>query len=429
MRKALCPKLFMARLKLATATERDQRRGRRARLVPTGRQPGGLAHAFGGGSIGGQTVRLGAGQLQNVQRTTLAAEIGRVQGNRHLQTVISLLTNTPLADGPVTIRQHAPPNAIARSLVTDTEQRVGQTNVGAQWPGLSRGAFNTIMGILVPDPDHPERPIPRSEQQRVLTTLVADLGLPVGSRITVRLSDQIGSKDGETMPYVDATPACSTASDADHRQTIHSPSGIKAFIRINPNVFDRRVPRHRMTKLYTTLMHEYAHFQQFVAEGLHAHTVFARQNHPLLGDIEELQATRGGQENILEALQEIDAASAEIENARRTGLNVSFDIRHTTNYLWEHYQRYKVRRGANNIDANVAARVYDNIEAARRLLAQYLSNPRYEAEIERVYPQPRLRQWLLNNCPEVKLGVRYDPAAMQREIAAARARARTGSSR
>lgn len=424
----------MARMRSAVEMQREQRHMCQAvsavsieqgnRPIGLVQLPGKFTNTLGGGSIGAQTIRLGTVQLQGVQRTALAAEIGRVLGNHHLQAVIG-----PLANAPTIIRQRSSPNAIARSLVTDAERRVGQTNVGARWPGLSRGAFSTIMGILVPDPDHPEHPIPHSEQQRVLSTLVADLGLPVGSRITVQLSDQIGPKDGETMPYVNATPACSTASDADHRQTIHSQSGIKAFIRINPNVFDRRVPRHRMIKLYTTLMHEYAHFQQFVAEGIHAHTVFARQNHPLLGDIEELQAARGRQENILEALQEIDAASAEIENAQRTGLNVSFDIRHTTNYLWEHYQRYKARRGVNNIDANVAARVYDNIEAARRLLAQYLSNPRYEAEIRRIYPQPRLRQWLLNNCPEVKLGVRYDPVAMQREIAAARARAGAGRSR
>jgi len=46
---------------------------------------------FGGGSVENQATRLNGPQLQTAQRQTVAAQIGRVQGNRHLQQIMTLL--------------------------------------------------------------------------------------------------------------------------------------------------------------------------------------------------------------------------------------------------------------------------------------------------------------------------------------------------
>jgi hypothetical protein len=46
---------------------------------------------FGAGSVENQAARLGDARLLTVQRQALAAQIGRVQGNRHLQRVVSSL--------------------------------------------------------------------------------------------------------------------------------------------------------------------------------------------------------------------------------------------------------------------------------------------------------------------------------------------------
>ncbi|MCP4711172.1 MAG: hypothetical protein GY869_21340, partial [Planctomycetes bacterium] len=51
--------------------------------------PGGSIAAADGGTIEAQAARLGDMRLQTVQRQALAAEIGRVQGNRHLQRVVT----------------------------------------------------------------------------------------------------------------------------------------------------------------------------------------------------------------------------------------------------------------------------------------------------------------------------------------------------
>jgi hypothetical protein len=47
--------------------------------------------AFGAGSFENQAARLGDPRLTIVQRQALAAEIGRVQGNKHLQRVVASL--------------------------------------------------------------------------------------------------------------------------------------------------------------------------------------------------------------------------------------------------------------------------------------------------------------------------------------------------
>jgi len=53
--------------------------------------PGGPVLAFGGGSSEEQAARLGDIRVQSAQRRTLARQIGRTQGNLHLQRVVSQL--------------------------------------------------------------------------------------------------------------------------------------------------------------------------------------------------------------------------------------------------------------------------------------------------------------------------------------------------
>jgi hypothetical protein len=58
-------------------------------LAGLAKLPGGPIAAIGDGSIQAQAALLGDKRLQSVQRRTLAAQIGRAQGNRHLQRVIA----------------------------------------------------------------------------------------------------------------------------------------------------------------------------------------------------------------------------------------------------------------------------------------------------------------------------------------------------
>lgn len=58
-------------------------------LLDLGKLPGGPGLATAGGEIEGQVARLGDARLQIAQRQALAAEVGRVQGNRHLQRVVT----------------------------------------------------------------------------------------------------------------------------------------------------------------------------------------------------------------------------------------------------------------------------------------------------------------------------------------------------
>jgi hypothetical protein len=53
--------------------------------------PIGPIAAAGGGSVEAQTAWLSEGRLQGVQRHALAAQIGRMQGNQHLQRVVASL--------------------------------------------------------------------------------------------------------------------------------------------------------------------------------------------------------------------------------------------------------------------------------------------------------------------------------------------------
>lgn len=82
----------MTNRRRAVKARTDTRRKRRAKPA----RQAGLVHlpvepiaAFRGGSPGIQVARLGDPRLQTIQRQALAAQIGRRQGNRHLQRIIA----------------------------------------------------------------------------------------------------------------------------------------------------------------------------------------------------------------------------------------------------------------------------------------------------------------------------------------------------
>ena len=379
-------KTAMARLRLATATERDQ--SHCARPAMTAGRPDGLARAFDGGSIGAQTVRLGNGQLQNVQRTTLAAENGRVQGNHHLQKVISPLADGPLADGPVIIRQHASPNTIARSLVTDAERRAGTIRPAAWWPRLSAGDAGTVRGHI-----HHDR------RQQAVDTLAGALGLS-SQNVTRQVSTTI-SDDGSADPYVLAGPRCSeyrSGTRAAQHWQLHRTDPIHIIVSINERVFQLRSERERLIKLYTTLMHEYTHVEQIRAEGIHARTRFRAPQ----GNREFLSFASEAERDVVGPLQEIDAVSAEIENAQITALETSSQIQFAANYLWEQYRSYRSnlgRVGRSGVDTTVASRVYRNIHQARDMFMNLISSTRGINSIAATVIQSRRRGTRLTSDP------------------------------
>jgi hypothetical protein len=65
---------------------------------------------FGGGSFENQAARLGDPRVTNVQRQALAAQIGRVQGNRHLQKVVASVAWAEKPASSKSICQQTPSN-------------------------------------------------------------------------------------------------------------------------------------------------------------------------------------------------------------------------------------------------------------------------------------------------------------------------------
>jgi len=70
--------------------------------------PTGPVAAAGNGSVEAQANWLGKGRLQGAQRRALAAQIGRVQGNQHLQRVVASLSRDEGTASPTPARQQVP---------------------------------------------------------------------------------------------------------------------------------------------------------------------------------------------------------------------------------------------------------------------------------------------------------------------------------
>jgi hypothetical protein len=376
-------------------------------LVGLSRLPGGLIGRGGTGSIQAQAARLGDPHLQTAQRQALAAQIGRRQGNRHLQRVVRSLTNVECGGNTRGLIQYRlSPAAIARDVVTETTAR---TRRARTWPGLPESRYPAIIRAIMDD-----------DQEGALTQMVTALRLPL-DRVTVQLTDVLGipgvrqpsgeagsREEGMHIPYVVHRPQCDSPPAGQQHWQTHQPDDVRAYLQVNRRIFHPppsnwrpdlvdELARKRMTKLYTTLMHEFTHYQQQFEEGFSQHTQFLRR-----GNLEFLRLTL--QPRLVEKLNEIDANSAEIENAARTALTLSLEIRNVVSYLWDSYVSYHSLTEQNvdiNVDIGVARRVYRNIQRARRLLRAYLNTDEgrslpYDSE---------QRQFMIDNeCPR-----RYRP--------------------
>jgi hypothetical protein len=256
------------------------------------------------------------------------------------------------------------------------------------------------------------------DQEGALTQMVTALRLPL-DRVTVQLRDVLGipgvrqpsgeagsTEDGMHIPYVVHRPQCDSPPPGQQHWQTHQPDDVRAYLQVNRRIFDpppsnwlsedpevvQAKARQRMTKLYSTLMHEFTHYQQQVEEGFSQHTQFLRR-----GNLEFLRLTL--QPRLVEKLNEIDANSAEIENAARTALTRSLEIRNVVSYLWDSYVSYhSLTEG--NVDIGVARRVYRNIQRARRLFRAYLNT----SEARSLQPLWQRRFMINNECPR-----RYRP--------------------
>jgi hypothetical protein len=206
-------------------------------------------------------------------------------------------------------------------------------------------------------------------------------GLPEAGRMEVQMGEPMGqwggvaiapaaSDFGVTLIYVPRRPECAGLAPAAHLQ-LHGAADLRFLVQINASLFAID-PEEAVSRLQTTLMHEYVHVEQQVARGIEAN--FALR---AIGDREFITQTGAttAASRELEALDEIEAPCAEIENAERTGLALSYDLRTAINLAWSNYRTYFGLVNGQP-DRAVATRVYQGIQRGRRLFAAYLRSSR-----------------------------------------------------
>ncbi|TEU14098.1 MAG: hypothetical protein E3J25_05175, partial [Anaerolineales bacterium] len=122
------------------------------------RLPGGPMLAFGGGSAEDQARRLGDIRLQSAQRRALARQIGRTQGNLHLQRLVSQLTQDeeepiPSRSSSLLGESTGVPQAVPGQGRDEQEAYPVVTN---PYTFVQRGLFGSIGGssgaLMDPDP-------------------------------------------------------------------------------------------------------------------------------------------------------------------------------------------------------------------------------------------------------------------------------------
>jgi hypothetical protein len=210
--------------------------------------------------------------------------------------------------------------------------------------------------------------------------------------------------DAVTIPYVLATPECFGAERSEHWRN-HGAGEIRAIIQVSPRAFDGS-PEEAASRLVSTLLHEYTHVEWYVAEGFHERIGFLPVDRavgtqeilslePLLSERESPEALGGFQRSsaVMEALDEISAHCTEIENAERTRLARTFQIKEMVDELWRYYRRCVGRLNGAQPDAGVAARVHRCIQRGRRMFESYL-----DSAAGRAYQEHR--EFLLERCPE-----------------------------
>ncbi len=87
--------------------------------------PGGPLAAVGDGSIEAQAARLGDKRFQTIQRQALAAQIGQMQGNLHLQKVVDLLKPEEDAQGDVQLCCSEDTEQVKKVALTEQSRTTG----------------------------------------------------------------------------------------------------------------------------------------------------------------------------------------------------------------------------------------------------------------------------------------------------------------
>ncbi len=292
--------------------------------------------------------------------------------------VRAVLVEAPGRVRPVPlIQQRVAAGAVARDLAEPTtEAAIAEAGrqAGAPsgpWPALAAAQRQEIRGLIQAH----QEPQALQRMWQVLRP-----GLPLGGRVTVELTAQLGTVGGQlvspsssasaiALPYVARGPECAGVAPEQHWQR-HTGAEVRAIVQVNPSVLDGD-PDECVSRLHSTLMHEYTHVEQQVSRGFFEGLTFV-----VVGEREFLseQAIPQAQRGLLAALDEIGATCAEIENAQRTGLAASYDIRTTVCYLWDQYEDYFSAVGGNP-DRGIAARVHGSIQAGRQMLQAYLESP------------------------------------------------------
>ncbi len=309
-------------------------------------------------------------------------------GNQRVQRMLLRKKRThgnpvqrPVLGGPSAV-QHWDQRlgAVARQVVPAAEARAR----GAQhsWAPLPPALRTRLEGLAAD----------RSQRATVLQEMWSAIrgGLTHAGRVTLELTDSLGVVDGRqvarvgmgqgvTLSYVNATPECVDLQDdtrlSDHQ--VHHQAGpaaeIRSIIQVNPNIF-HTAPNEAVSNLYSLLMHEYIHVEQSIERGVHRGTRFvAAGPREFLSE----QGLPSAERQAVEGLDEIETLCAEIENAVSTGLNVSFSMRNTIDYLWSAYESYHdaLTDPQAQMDRVIARRVYRDLQDGTRALFAYLDSP------------------------------------------------------
>lgn len=161
----------MTKQKQATVDQPDRKRQRRVEPAPVAGPMGDLvglvelpgAFIAGGGTTEAQAARLGDRRLQAVQRQAMAAQVGQVQGNVHLQGVIASIRGNgktaPYESNNGNGRSPSIPGATGHDPAAVVQRRP------------VRGAIGTVLGrISFRAPGY----VPAEGQLRVQTEIVPD---------------------------------------------------------------------------------------------------------------------------------------------------------------------------------------------------------------------------------------------------------------
>jgi hypothetical protein len=334
----------------------------------------------------------GAASGRAGQVTPAVLRLQRRYGNRHVQRVMEILRKEKVPEQRDTVQRPVPgvstaiqdgdqrPGPVARQLVPAAETRA--RTITHSWAPLAP-ALRTRLEGMASD---------RSQRATVLQEMWDAIrgGLRYADRVTVELTSSLGVVGGQqvarvgmgqgvTLAYVTATPECVDLRDdtrlSEHQA--HHQTGpaaeIRAIIQVNPNIF-HTAPNEAVSNLHSLLRHEYIHVEQSIARGVHQGTRFV-----VAGPREFLseQGLPSAERQAVEGLDEIETLCAEIENAASTGLNVSFSMRNTIDYLWSAYESYHdaLTSPPTQIDRPIARRVYRNLQDGTRALFAYLSSP------------------------------------------------------